>query len=145
MGTLHQLRKVLPRALNRRLILSQLRFDKADVCVRSASTQEELLGAAKLVHESHRDVSPIVPHPSSVHVCRHSASPNARVFVATREERVIGTISVLLDSDDGLNMDKTFADEIGVLRAKGRVAEVGAVDSRRSLFDESLLNGTGGQ
>ena len=59
-------------------------------------------------------------------------SPAATTFVARWHENIVGTITVFLDSHEGLPLDKVFRSELDAFRAEGKtIAEVGqfAIDS----------------
>ncbi len=50
--------------------------------------------------------------------------PWRRTFTATREQRVLGTLTVAMDGPEGLNCERLFATEVAALRAKrARVCE----------------------
>ena len=121
----------LPNALTRHLILSRMTCDTSalqHVVVQAASSKSELLDAAKLVHDSFVARGILKPHETGLHFRPHSAAPTVRAFVASEHERVIGTVSFVEDSSDGLPMDAVYADELAPLRAQGeRLVEVGAL------------------
>lgn len=64
--------------------------------------------------------------------------PNQISLVASRDDAVFGTITVGLDSNEGLLVDELYSDEIDVFRAQGRaVCEFGklAVDPKLGTKD----------
>jgi hypothetical protein len=64
--------------------------------------------------------------------------PNQISLVASRDDAVFGTLTVGLDSDEGLLVDQLYSDEIDALRAQGRaVCEFGklAVDPEYGTKD----------
>lgn len=68
------------------------------------------------------------PHPSGRRVNLRHALPSTRVFVASDGARIVGTVSVVLDSPLGLPMDEVFADQLDRFRRRGRRgAEVSAL------------------
>lgn len=50
---------------------------------------------------------------------RQPQDPNLFTFVAYDEGKLVGTVSIRLDSAEGLSADELYADEVGELRAAG--------------------------
>lgn len=123
--------KHLPTSLRQRILRSQVRLDEralAKTSVRLAESEAELLGAAGVVHDSFVARGIMQSHLSGLHLRRHSASPDVMVFLATEEQRAIGTISFVIDSSEGLPMDPIYGAELERFRTRGDVvAEVGAL------------------
>lgn len=122
---------LLPRAMRHNLIRSLVRVDDsslADVVCKVAEAKEELIGAARLLHDSYRARGLIEAHPSGVRVVPQQAMPETVTFVAKRGEHVIGTISLVVDGGMALPMEKIYGEEVSALRQQGRrLAEVGAL------------------
>lgn len=96
--------------------------------VRLAETIDEYVEAARLVYEGYRARGILDPHETGVRVTPFLALPTTLIFVALREGRIVGTISVVLDGPAGLPMESIYRDELAALRASGRrIAEVGAL------------------
>ncbi len=51
---------------------------------------------------------------------KHNLHPTSATFVARYRHRVVGTISVILDSEIGLPLDDTYKEEIDKLRQQNR-------------------------
>ena len=123
--------RLLPRSLRHRTIRSMLRLDEAvlsSVIVRVADTKEEVIAAARLLHDSYVGRGLMPPHPSGVRIVAHQALPETITIVAKIDEQVVGTLSLVLDAAMGLPMETIYAGEVQALRDAGRrVAEVGAL------------------
>ena len=123
--------RFLPRGLRDRIILSRLRVDDDEVrglTVKVATTVDEHEQACRLMHAAYTQHGYIQPHASGVWVTPHGLLPSTFVFVAKRGPEVVGTMSLIVDSELGLPMDKAYAAELAPLRAeRRRIAEVGAL------------------
>lgn len=121
---------LLPRRLRHHVIRSQIRLDEQvmnEVVLKVADTADEVLAAARLVHDSYVGRGLMPPHPAGVRIVPHQALPETITFVAKHHDEVIGTISLVVDAKMGLPMEKIYGDEVAALRAEGkRVAEAGA-------------------
>lgn len=72
----------------------------------------------KLTHDTLVLSGEISPHDNgkittSPHLDHH---PNTTILIAEQEGKIIGTITVTIDSDQGLNMEKWFSEELAVYR-----------------------------
>ena len=100
----------------------------ADMRVRLARGERDLLGAARLVHNSYVADGMVEPHVTGMHLRAHSASPHVMVFVAESGDEIVGTLSYVTDSSDGLPMDAIYRDELAPARERReQLAEVGAL------------------
>ena len=142
-----QLLRFLPRALKERVIRSRMAIDDPELeglTVQVASTVEEHEQASRLVHAAYVRRGIMQPHTSGVRITPHGLLPSTVVFVALKQDVVIATMSLVLDSVLGLPMDKSFADELAPLREAGKkIAEVGALciaEHHRGLGVAFLLN-----
>jgi hypothetical protein len=104
-------------------------FDERDpITVKQATTREELEEAYCLVHESYIEAGYMDPHPSGLRVRIFEALPHTVTFIAQEQGKVIGTISLVLDSPLGLPMEESFGEELDGLRQQGRrIAEVSSL------------------
>ena len=123
--------RLLPPAIRARVIRGGIEVKETaleGVVVRLASSTDDLVASARLVHDTYVRRGIMQPERSGLRVTEQLAHPSTAVFLATRHEIPIGTISLALDSPHGLPMEKIYPDEIGTLRRAGRsVAEVGAL------------------
>lgn len=130
MKLLNQLKRLLPRSVRYSLIRRAFRIDEkelAGVKVKIASTVDECVEAAKLVHQGYVGRGIMQPHGSGVRMTPFLALPSTVVFVALKAGQLVGTLSLVLDSSLGLPMEKIFPDEVSAVRRRGGIiAEVGA-------------------
>lgn len=122
--------RALPRFLRRALTQRAFRIRESDlegVTVRVADTVSQHLAAAHLVHECYMARGLTGERSGGVWLTPHLALPDSIIFVAERQGALIGTLSLCLDSNFGLPMEKAYPQEVQAVRAGGRrVAEVGA-------------------
>lgn len=112
-------------------------LEPADLDVGLASDTDVFDAAFRLVHDQYTWRGYMAPSPSGRRLSVHHALPTTKVFVARRDDRVIGTVTLVGDSLFGLPMDDLYRHEISTLRAQGRrIAEVSALataaESRRT-------------
>jgi hypothetical protein len=89
--------------------------------------------AFRLVHDQYVRRRYADPHPSGRHVTVHHRLSSSRVFVAEAGRDVIGTVTLIEDSDAGLPMDEIYRDELQPLRSgRHRIAEVSSLATRPS-------------
>jgi len=82
-----------------------------DVAIRLVETEETLEAACDLVNRRYIGKGYGAGH-------RIPASTHHMTFTAEVDQRVVGTITLAVDSNRGLAADKTFRDELDSLRAK---------------------------
>ena len=118
--------------------------DLSGIVVKVADTVPDLLASARLVHDMYVARGLIEPKPSGMRATPHLLLPSTATFIAQRGEEIIGTLSLVVDSQLGLPMEKAFPAEVQAVRAAGRkTAEVGALcvtDRFRSRGVSYLLN-----
>jgi hypothetical protein len=123
----------LPRPLRAWLLERKTRVDDAALAQLSATvatSPEEALAAASIVHDAYVDRGIAPPHASRVRVSPYQVLPQSFVIVAKRGSSVVGTITLQTESELGLPLleERAFRDHVAALRARGRVvAEVGAL------------------
>ncbi len=95
-----------------------------------AETEDEFSQAFELVHEVHLDSGFVDDNPHGMRIHPANAHPQSTVFVAKKGDKVVLTISLLLDSPLGLPMSDDFGEEVSLLRIdQRRFAEVSALAS----------------
>jgi len=95
-----------------------------------AQSVEALDAAFRLVHDQYVRRGFMTPHPSGRRLGRHHARPTTRVFVATDRVRVVGTVTLIEDSQSGLPSDEIYQEELDTFRAQGlRLGEASALAS----------------
>ena len=100
----------------------------SDLVFKVAETEDELGQAFELVHEVHIDAGFVDDNPHGMRIHPANALPQSTVFVAKKGDKVVLTISLLLDSPLGLPMSDDFGEEVSLLRIdQRRFAEVSAL------------------
>jgi len=85
-----------------------------------ATDHDALEQAFRLLHDQYVAQGYMEPHPSGLRLNIHNALPSTRVFVARAGRRVMGTMTLIVDSQLGLPMDEIYADNLGALRNRQR-------------------------
>lgn len=85
-----------------------------------ATATEDFDGAFRLQHDEYVGAGYMSRHPTGRRVTAFNALPSTRVFVARDGARVVGTVTLVQDSPDGLPMDQVYREELSVFRARGR-------------------------
>jgi hypothetical protein len=133
----------LPRKFRQRVVLGRVNvdFDRLrGVRVKLATTEAELLGAARLVHDAYVARGIIEPHASGLMLHPQMVLPTSMTFVACLDDAVVGTISLVGDSPLGLPLDKSFRDEMADFRVRGeRIAEVSALAVAPELRNSGVV------
>ncbi len=84
----------------------------------------ELLAAYRLVYECYLEEGYCEPNPGAARVSIYNLLPGTTTFVSVRGDRIVGTVSVALDSPHGLPLAEVFPERMLNLRERGRrVAE----------------------
>jgi len=96
------------------------------VQIQRAVTVEDLVGAYTLVHDCFVEKGYIHSQPSGIRMRVFEALPETATFIAKAEDKVVGVISVVMDSPDLLlPSDRVFHEEIEpVRRHSGKVCEI---------------------
>ncbi len=96
-------------------------FSECAAEITRAVSEDELLGAYRLVYDVFREEGYIPPCGSKLRMRVFEALPETATFVAKFGQNVVGVQSLVPDSNDlGLPSDGAFAEEINALRDKGR-------------------------
>lgn len=105
---------------------SQLAFKSVSSLVcHPAESLEELKAAWGLAYKEYLARGYCEPHPSQMYYTYFCFLLDTRTFVLKKEDRVIGTMTLVADSPCGLPMESLFPSQIAKLRRlKRRLAEV---------------------
>jgi hypothetical protein len=107
------------------------------VCL--ARSVSELSSAFHLVHDSYVQAGLDSHRDSRLRVTPHQMLPSTDVFIATLDQEVISTVSLMGDGVLGLPMQSMYPAEIEAARREGLVmAEVGALADRRQSLRRSM-------
>jgi hypothetical protein len=81
-----------------------------------ATDRDTFEQALRLQHDQYVAQGYMDPHPSGLRLSVHHALPSTCVFVARSGDRVVGTMTLIVDSALGLPMDEIYADDLRELR-----------------------------
>jgi hypothetical protein len=95
--------------------------------LRIADRPSDFLLAARLVHDAYVARGVLDAQSSGLRVTRFSALPSTLAVVALEGDRVVGTVSLVRDSAEGLPMEAAYPDEVRERRAMRVIAEVGSL------------------
>jgi hypothetical protein len=127
----------LPRPIRRFVLDRRLSADpqqSSDLRATVATTREDALAAAAIVHDAYVARGLMTPHPTGIRVSPLQVLPQTFIIVAKRGDKVVGTITLHTDSPLGLPIldEPAFLPHVARLHARGRVvAEVGALAIRK--------------
>lgn len=104
-------------------------FGGSAIDARLAKKRRELQAAFELVYRSYRARGYVPPHPSGMVYRPNFALPTSRTMVAVRPtDEVVGTLTLVGDNAQGLEIEAAFEAELDQLRQRRRhVAEVTAL------------------
>jgi len=93
----------------------------AGLRVRLATTRRERLDAYELVYRAYVAKGYVDPHPGGIvyHSC-FSLPATATIIASTPQDTAIGTLTMVGDNPSGLQVDRTFPEEVDALRLRGR-------------------------
>ena len=99
-----------------------------DFQVEIATSQADLQSAYTLLHDSYVGIRIIDPQPSGMRCNLFTFLPTTTVVVVKLKGRVIGTVSLIKDSNSGLPSDREFPNENNALRRQGKsLVEISAL------------------
>lgn len=100
--------------------------DTRGASIERAYTLKDLREAYRLVHQIYLGTGYLSPEPAGLRLRIYETTSETATFVAKKDGRVVGVLSVVGDSPDlGLPSDSAFGEELDNLRAKGlRLCEV---------------------
>lgn len=125
----------------RRITACDLSFP--DVAFKIAASEEEMTGAFSLLEESY--VRRGITRAGQMRPQVVNLLPSTTTFVAMKGDQILGTLSLIEDSDLGLPMEKVHPEEVaGARKLFRRIAEVGSLavvpDQRRAGLSIMLYN-----
>lgn len=93
--------------------------------VRPARSRDELEAAYRLVHAAYRQQGYLEEDREGMRLTVYNAFPDTVTFIAKEGREIVGTVSLVADTDVGLPMDEIYGEELNDLRSRGRsLAEV---------------------
>ncbi len=102
---------------------------------RPATSEKDLKDAYALVYREYLKRKYCKADVSELHYTVYSLLPKSKTFILEMDQRVVGTISVIIDSPCGIPMESLFEDKISKFRREGRtIAEVSLLALDQSVF-----------
>jgi len=125
--------KVLPRKFKLKLLrslLPEFELDLEDIVFRCAETYEDYLSAFNLVYNVFVKTGYVRRSTVPFRLSPHHCNEDSRVFIGIHQDKnikkLIYSISIFPDSENGLPMDTVFQKELAPLRSEGRfIVEAG--------------------
>lgn len=113
-----------------RFLLPTIELNIKNIIFRTAVTPEDYLSAFNLVYKVFVKTGFTSPSKTPFRLAPQHCNPNSRIFIGKHKdgdgEKIIYSISLFPDSDNGLPMDMVFKTELDLLRSKGRfIVEAG--------------------
>lgn len=101
------------------------RLTSTECVTKIASTPEELQTAFRLTYDVYRRAGLTRPNPFQMRVLPCHLYASSDVVITKRDGRITHTMTLVVDGEDELPMERTFADEVAIRRCQGiRLAEV---------------------
>ncbi|MBI4373177.1 MAG: hypothetical protein HY585_05605 [Candidatus Omnitrophica bacterium] len=105
-----------------------------------ALRKEQFEQAFRLSYQEYLRKGYCSPHPSLMRTTIFNALPETVTFCFWRHETLLGTASLIPDSEIGLPMEKVYPQEINDLRKKGRkLCEVSLLAINSSVISKGIL------
>jgi hypothetical protein len=102
---------------------------------RPAETLPELKSAYHLTYKEYLARGYCEKHPSELHYSFFCVLPNTRTFLLERKDKLLGTLTLIVDSPCGLPMESLFPTIVENSRREGRrLAEVGLLALDQDAF-----------
>lgn len=109
--------------------------------VKIAEEKEELEAAYRLLHDVYVEAGYMQPHPAGIRLSIYNALPHTITFVARENQKVVGTVTLIIDSPLGLPMEEIYPEEVAFLREnRPKLAEAGGLAfDRQSRYEKMFM------
>ena len=93
--------------------------------IKIAGNDRELGGAYRLLHDVYVESGFMYPHPSGMRISNYNFLSTTVTFLAKVYEKIVGTVTLIEDSELGLPVEEVYPKEINSLRKSSfKLAEV---------------------
>lgn len=101
---------LLPESMSTRLLvkLSKWAAPPKQLIIKVADTEEEYKEAFRILHDAYVDVNFMAKNEERMRLSYYHALPHAHLLVAYWQGEIIGTVSIVIDSEFGLPSDLDF-------------------------------------
>lgn len=115
-------RSAVPPCLSKTTVESTPSRDRADACrVRFAQRRDELQRAFRLVYQVYRDRGYLAGNETGIRYHPLLGLSDSRTIIAmSPADRLLGTVSLIFDGDNGVPIESAFSAELNGLRDAGR-------------------------
>lgn len=121
-------------------ICSMAEKNSPHILCRPASSEKDLEKAYGLVYREYLARGYCEENPLGMHYNVFSILPDSRTFLLEKDDMLLGTISLAIDSPCGLPMESLFPEEIAKLRKSGRrLAEVTLLALNKDCFPKKTF------
>ncbi len=130
---------ILDPLIRRKMRLAETPLDRFRV--RIARTTAEYQDAFRLLHVAYvfQGIESIGDH--EMRITPQHVLPESTVFVAYEGKKIVGTMTVTLDSPSGLPLDKDYPEHLAALRQKGaRLVEFGSLAVVQRCWHSGVTN-----
>lgn len=112
-----------------------------DLVCRMASTREDLEKAYQLVYKEYEKRKICKENLAKMHYSYYCFVPQSRTFILESKNRLVGTMSLLVDSPCGIPMESLFSEELSHFRRSGRlIAEVSLLALDHDYFGKKSFS-----
>lgn len=129
------LASLCPRWLRKKIVRSRFEIDphlSSDIVFKQATTKDEIEQALNLVYDAYINLNYIDKNPDQLHLPKYLVLPTTTILVIKLKEKVIGTVSIILDSSLGLPSETTW--DLSEYKKNGRnLGEISALTISREM------------
>lgn len=133
--------RLLPQGIRAHFLRRQ--FEVTDqlpdnLVLKQAETEDEIEQALHLVYESYLKLNYIDPNGAELRMTKYQLLPTSVILIAKRDQEVIGTLSIILDSSLKLPSDISW--DLSDLRKNGlQIAEISALTIKKNELNRGRL------
>lgn len=100
-----------PKWIREKIVRSRFKIDRnlnSDIVFKLATTKEDIEQALNLVYDAYINLNYIDKNSDQLHLPKYLILPTTTILVIKLKEKVIGTVSIILDSSLGLPSETTW-------------------------------------
>lgn len=130
---LDNLIKVTPKFIRYPFLRSRINIKynlDPEILFKPATTENELIQAFRILHDSYAEVGLMEPSPSQMRITDYHYEPSSIVYVAVKGDDVIGTFTIIRDSvARGLPIDKMMNIDSLKQRKAHEISSIGEISA----------------
>lgn len=126
---------------NKQLFINKPLLDNSDgIEIQVANTKKLKEKSYQLMYEIYLDKGYIKENPTKMHFTEHDLLNETVILVAIKDQEVIGTMSIIPDNAYGLPAEKSYSQELKLLKQKNRICEISALGIKNDArFSTNIL------